>query len=182
MPPTWEAERLRRYVGTRRQFGDKTLLAVAALARNRMLRRELTARARSCRESHKALKKGSCPRERLERPVPQGCHAGTAVIQNDIICSAYPLRARMLFPHAYAQTAASGGGDFFVSFIPLLIFSIPLSLVAYLSAKRLGSSPVLWAILSLIPFINFFMPLYIVYRFGSAILDRLDSIAQEIKY
>ena len=63
------------------------------------------------------------------------------------------------------------------SLLPYLLISIPFVVLHYFLARRVGRSPILWAILSLIPVFNFFFISYALYRTIFIILDRLDKIS-----
>lgn len=64
--------------------------------------------------------------------------------------------------------------------LPLLFFiivGIAFAIGNYLLAQRLRANPVLWAVLSLIPFVNYFFFIYVAYRVIFAVLDRLNALA-----
>lgn len=64
--------------------------------------------------------------------------------------------------------------------VPLLFFiivGIAFAIGNYLLAQRLRANPVLWAVLSLIPFVNYFFFIYVAYRVIFAVLDRLNALA-----
>ncbi len=67
-----------------------------------------------------------------------------------------------------------------VSLLPYIIISIPLAVGNFFLARRLNRSPVLWAILSLIPLFNLGFVWYAAYLVAFRILDRLDAIARRI--
>src|SRR5262249_22976725 len=74
-----------------------------------------------------------------------------------------------------------GGID--MSMFPLasfLLLSVPLAIVAYLLAPRVGSNRWLWAIGALIPFFNFIFMYYVAYKIVARILDRLNAVYDRI--
>lgn len=68
---------------------------------------------------------------------------------------------------------AFGAAPFFV----FIVFGIAFAIGNYLLAQRLRANPVLWAVLSLIPGVNYFFAVYVGYRVVFAVLDRLDALA-----
>lgn len=66
-----------------------------------------------------------------------------------------------------------------MSFFPILLFVLIAVLFAFGFAKiagRVGRSPVLWAILSLIPLVNYFFWIYAGFVVVLHMLDRLNAI------
>jgi len=69
------------------------------------------------------------------------------------------------------------------SFIPLLAFILIAILFAIGFAKiagRMGKSPVLWAVLSLIPVVNYFFWIYAMFVILIYVLDRLNAIGSKV--
>jgi len=66
-----------------------------------------------------------------------------------------------------------------LGFMPLLVWfiiGIGLAIGNYFLARRLGANQVLWAVLSLIPIVNFVFVYYVGYRVVFAVLDRLAAL------
>jgi hypothetical protein len=61
--------------------------------------------------------------------------------------------------------------------LPLFIFSIFFAIGFYHIARRVGRNPVTWAILSLIPFVNYIFWIYASFVILLNILDRLPPLA-----
>ena len=61
-------------------------------------------------------------------------------------------------------------------FIPIILLSIPLAFGNFFLAKRLNKNPNLWAILSLIPLVNFWLMFRVAYLVIYKILDTLEQI------
>lgn len=71
-------------------------------------------------------------------------------------------------------------GDGFFAFhlaalIPYLVISLPFAIGFYFVAQRMGRPPLLWAVLALIPFINFFFWVYASFAVVLYVLDRLNT-------
>jgi hypothetical protein len=69
------------------------------------------------------------------------------------------------------------------SFIPLLAFILIAILFAIGFAKiagRMGKSPVLWAVLSLVPVVNYFFWIYAMFVILIYVLDRLNAIGTKV--
>ena len=67
------------------------------------------------------------------------------------------------------------------SFLPLLFIILIAVLFAIGFAKiagRMGKSPALWAILSLIPVVNYFFWIYAMFVIVLYVLDRLNGISE----
>jgi hypothetical protein len=74
-------------------------------------------------------------------------------------------------PTTMAALAALGIAELVV----FLIFGILLAIGNYALAQRLGKNAVLWAILTLIPGVNFIFLYYVFYQVIYGILDRLPA-------
>ena len=61
--------------------------------------------------------------------------------------------------------------------LPLIVVSIPFAIGFYHIARRVGRNPVTWAILSLIPFVNYIFWIYASFVILLNILDRLPPMA-----
>lgn len=70
------------------------------------------------------------------------------------------------------------GGGFLLAGGPLLwiIAGIPFAIGLYHVAGRLGRSQPLWAVLSLVPFVNYFFWIYAAFVIVLAVLDRLNAL------
>lgn len=68
-----------------------------------------------------------------------------------------------------------------VAFIPFVMWwalvALPFAIGFYFVAGRLGRSPMLWAVLSLIPLINVFFFIYAGFSTVLYALDRLNQLA-----
>ncbi len=65
----------------------------------------------------------------------------------------------------------------FMTFLPLILMSIPFAIGAYFVAGRMGRSRALWVILTLIPFVNILFYFYAMFAILLYILDRLNGVA-----
>ena len=66
--------------------------------------------------------------------------------------------------------------DPLMSFLPLVLISIPLAVGNYFLARRIeGGNPGLWAFLSIVPIINYFFWMYVMFKVIFTILDRLPQ-------
>ncbi|MEA2757146.1 MAG: hypothetical protein QOJ54_3435 [Aliidongia sp.] len=74
---------------------------------------------------------------------------------------------------ATQQTALFAGLT--VQFVVFLILGIFLAIGNYALARRLGKNQIAWAILSLIPGVNFIFLYYVFYQVIFGILDRLPA-------
>jgi hypothetical protein len=62
------------------------------------------------------------------------------------------------------------------SLIPIVFISIPFAIGFYHTARRLGRSPAVWVILTLIPIVNYFFAVYAGFVILFAVLDRLQTL------
>lgn len=69
-------------------------------------------------------------------------------------------------------------GALLVELVLLLIGSIFFAIGNYFIAKRLGRNKALWAVLTIIPGVNFIFLYYMGYQILYAILDRLPAPRQ----
>jgi hypothetical protein len=70
-----------------------------------------------------------------------------------------------------------GAAATLISFLPLMIIGIPFAIGNYFLARRIdGASPVLWFVLSIIPFVNFVFFYYVGYKVVFAVLDHLRAM------
>jgi hypothetical protein len=60
---------------------------------------------------------------------------------------------------------------------PLFLFGLPFAIGFYFVAGRMGRHPLLWAVLMLIPFVNFFFLIYAMFAILLYILDLLNETA-----
>lgn len=66
-------------------------------------------------------------------------------------------------------------------FIMWGLLGIPFAFGNAFLARRLGKSVALWAILSIIPIVNFVFIYYIAYTVIYAVLDRLAGVAEDLR-
>jgi hypothetical protein len=71
-------------------------------------------------------------------------------------------------------------GGMLLSLLPFFILSFPFAVVNYFLAPRLGKSGGLWAVLSLIPFINLVCVWYLLYCALFSALDRLAALEKRV--
>jgi len=71
-------------------------------------------------------------------------------------------------------------GGLLVSLLPMFILSIPLAIANYFLAFRLGKNGLLWAILTMIPLINFFAFWYLIYSAAFSALDRVAALERQV--
>ncbi len=64
-----------------------------------------------------------------------------------------------------------------MTFLPLILFSIPFAIGAYFVAERMGRSRALWVVLTLIPIVNFIFYIYVMFAILLYVLDRLNGVA-----
>jgi hypothetical protein len=64
-----------------------------------------------------------------------------------------------------------------VQLLPLILIGMPFAFGFYHVAGRLGRNGVAWAILSLVPIVNYFFWIYAAFVALLFILDRLRAIA-----
>ncbi len=67
-----------------------------------------------------------------------------------------------------------------LGFLPLVLLSIPMAYGNYLIAKRINRSGAIWALLTLLPFVNYFFLFYVFYVVILAMFDRLNSIVGKL--
>jgi len=60
-------------------------------------------------------------------------------------------------------------------FLPMLFIAIPFAIGFYHVAGRMGRNQFLWALLSLVPVINFFFFMYAWFAIVLYVLDRLNA-------
>jgi len=65
--------------------------------------------------------------------------------------------------------------------IPMFIIAIPMSIFSYFIARRKGHSPGLFALLGIIPLVNFFTYLYLISLTDKDIMDKINEIYSSIK-
>lgn len=67
-----------------------------------------------------------------------------------------------------------------IQFLPLFLLAIPFAIGNGYLAPRLQKNVAIWVILSLIPLINYFFAIYVIYQIIFTVLDRLKpSIASD---
>lgn len=83
----------------------------------------------------------------------------------------------------YDQHGPMMMGPFF-AFVPFFLFVLIAVLFAIGFAKiagRIGRSPGLWAVLSLIPVVNYFFWIYAMFVILLYVLDRLNAIGARVE-
>ncbi len=75
--------------------------------------------------------------------------------------------------HMWDGGAYFWGGPFAI----WLLVGVPFAIGFYFVAGRIGRNRVLWAVLSLIPFVNYVFWIYAWFVVLLAILDRLNALA-----
>jgi hypothetical protein len=60
-----------------------------------------------------------------------------------------------------------------IQFLPLFLLAIPFAIGNGFLAPRLRKNTAIWVVISLIPIVNYFFAIYVVYQIIFAILDRL---------
>ncbi len=63
-----------------------------------------------------------------------------------------------------------------IPIIPLVLLGVPLAILGYLLAPRVGSNKWLWVIGALIPFFNIFFMYYVGYKIVARVLDRVNAL------
>ncbi len=63
--------------------------------------------------------------------------------------------------------------------VPFLLLAIPFAIGNGFLARRLNRNAALWVILTLIPLVNWFFAIYVVYTVVFHVIDRLRDIAKE---
>jgi len=63
-----------------------------------------------------------------------------------------------------------------VSFIPLLIVTIPIIIFNAFLAKRKGKNSLLYGALSLIPFVGFYLAIYLASLTDKSLSEKIDKI------
>lgn len=64
-----------------------------------------------------------------------------------------------------------------VALLPLLLIMVPFAIGFTLVAGRIGRNKILWAVMSLIPIINYFFWIYAGFVVLLHMLDRLNAIS-----
>lgn len=67
-----------------------------------------------------------------------------------------------------------------LSLVPLLVMMVPLAIGFTFVAGRIGRNQVLWAIMSLIPFVNYFFWMYAWFVIVLYIIDKLKAIGERV--
>jgi hypothetical protein len=75
----------------------------------------------------------------------------------------------------------TSGADFLIQLAPLIILMIPIAIGAFYLAPKVGANRWLWAILLLIPIVNFFTFWTFVFLVAGRILDRLNAITNRMQ-
>lgn len=57
-----------------------------------------------------------------------------------------------------------------------ILMAVPFAIGNYFLARRVDGMPWLWAMLTLIPILNYLFCIYVAYRVLCAMLDRLDVL------
>lgn len=69
----------------------------------------------------------------------------------------------------------------FLSLIPIIILMVPLIFLNIAAAKRKGKDPILFGILSFIPFVNMFSFFYLISLTDKSVIEKLDMIIANLK-
>ena len=69
----------------------------------------------------------------------------------------------------------------FFALLPFIIFAIPFAFGNYFLARRLGKNEWVWAILTIIPGVNFVFIYYLLYILIFAVLDRLKALGDALR-
>jgi len=73
-------------------------------------------------------------------------------------------------------------GEILISFVPfLLLTSLPFAIGAFYLAPKMGWNPWLWAILFIIPIVNFVTMYIFFFLVAGAMLDRLNAIGDRMR-
>ncbi len=73
------------------------------------------------------------------------------------------------------------GGHMFISFLPMIVISIPFAIGNYFLAGAMNQSRALWVILSLVPLVNGFFFIYVFYVVVLYMIERLNRIATRLE-
>lgn len=73
-----------------------------------------------------------------------------------------------------------GQGFNLLALIPFLLLMFPLAIGLSLVAGRVGRNKVLWAVLSLVPVVNYFFWIYAFFVVVLHMLDRLNGITAHL--
>jgi len=68
--------------------------------------------------------------------------------------------------------------DPLISFLPLIIMTLPMGVIAHLLAKEKGRNVTLWTILGIIPMINFFTIWFFIGAANLKIERKLDELLE----
>jgi len=71
--------------------------------------------------------------------------------------------------------------DIFMSFVPLIILTIPLFFICRSLAQEKGRNVNLWSILGIIPAVNYFAVIYLVGAKNNILENKLDKIIELIQ-
>ena len=64
------------------------------------------------------------------------------------------------------------------SFVPMIIMSLPMGLIAHFLAKEKGRNVTLWTILGIIPLVNFFIMWFFVGAANLKLERKLDALIE----
>ena len=67
-----------------------------------------------------------------------------------------------------------------VTLLPIIIVSISVAFVSYVTAKRKGRNPVLFAVIALVPFIGGLVLLFLIGITDKEVYDRLGRIEERV--
>jgi len=73
------------------------------------------------------------------------------------------------------ETMFGGGMSMFFVFMPWILISIPFAFGNYFLAERLGKNKILWAILTIVPFVNIVFAYYLIYVILFFVIDHLKK-------
>jgi hypothetical protein len=63
-----------------------------------------------------------------------------------------------------------------ISFIPLIIMTIPIVIFNVFLSKRKGRDPIVFGVLSVIPLVGFYLALYLASLTDKSISEKIDKI------
>ena len=64
----------------------------------------------------------------------------------------------------------------FVSFIPLIIITLPIIIFNIFLAKRKGKSPLIYGFLSIIPLIGMYLAIYLASLTDKSVINKIEQI------
>ena len=65
-----------------------------------------------------------------------------------------------------------------ISLVPLILISLPLAYGGWWIAPKMGANRVLWMILFLIPGVNYFAVIILLFKIAGTVLDKLNALTK----